>query len=377
MTKRGAMTLKRRLLLRYSLIGVYCLIMLLGLAHHEFITEPEERARLGIPEPPESLFADYAVVIFFGATLAVFTAGWWSMRKSLAPLGLLADRVSRMSVENIREPIPRTGNNDEVDQLTQSFNEMATRLHRSFQQIREFTLHASHELKTPLTVMRAQLETALKASRFCDYPPPCMTKRAELGPDPNDPAASAWHLFQNQLDEIQRLTNIVDALTTLTKTDSGMIQLERKPVHLAGLLEEAHEDALILASAQSIKVTLTQCHDAVVTGDRHRLRQLLLILTDNAVKYNQPNGTLSLSLRRAGQNAEIEVTNSGNGIPPEMASHIFDRFFRGDNQSIEGCGLGLSIAQWIVHEHGGTIEVHSVPGQLTTMKVILPASGGS
>jgi signal transduction histidine kinase len=371
MTKRVAMTLKRQLFVRYLFVALYCLTLLLGLAHHEFITEPRERAELGIREPPETMLADYTVVIFFGMTPVVLTLGWWLMRRSLAPIDNLAARVNRMSAENIRQPIPRTGNSDEVDRLTEAFNAMAARLDGSFQQIREFTLHASHELKTPLTVMHAQLESALKSSRFCEFPPPCMTERT---PDEPEAALHPWQLLNNHLDEIQRLTKIVDALIFLTKTDTGLVQLDRKPVPLAELLHESLEDALILGRSKNLEVTLAACEDTVVTGDRHRLRQLLLILTDNAVKYNQPDGKLSLSLRRSGTGAEIEVSNSGEGIPAGMESRIFNRFFRGENQEIEGCGLGLNIAQWIVHEHGGTIGVHSIPGKLTTMKVSIPAA---
>ena len=367
------MTLKRQLLLRYLFVALYCLTLLLGLAHHEFITEPRERAELGIREPPETMLADYTVVIFFGITPVVLSLGWWLMRRSLAPIDNLAARVNRMSAENIRQPIPRTGNNDEVDRLTEAFNAMAARLDGSFQQIREFTLHASHELKTPLTVMHAQLESTLKSSQFCEFPPPCM---AGQPPDEPEPGLHPWQLLNNHLDEIQRLTKIVDALIFLTKTDTGLVQLDRKPVPLAELLHESLEDALILGRSKNLEVTLAACEETVVTGDRHRLRQLLLILTDNAVKYNRPGGTLSLSLRKTGAGAEIEVANSGDGIPAGMESRIFNRFFRGENQAIEGCGLGLNIAQWIVHEHGGTIGVHSVPGKLTTMKVSIPVAAG-
>jgi len=120
---------------------------------------------------------------------------------------------------------------------------------------------------------------------------------------------------------------------------------------------------------------VTACEELTVTGDRHRLRQLLLNLTDNAIKYNQRKGTVTLSLRRVAGNAEVAIANTGPGIPAETLPRVFDPFFRADashSQTVEGCGLGLSIARWIVTAHGGTIQITSGPNRLTTATVRLP-----
>jgi signal transduction histidine kinase len=120
---------------------------------------------------------------------------------------------------------------------------------------------------------------------------------------------------------------------------------------------------------------LNQCDDAVAIGDRHRLRQVLLNLTDNAIKYNHPGGTVTMALRNAGEDMEIEVVNTGEGIPPDLQSRIFDRFVRGDearNKAIDGCGLGLAIVRWIVETHCGTIRITSDPGKITKALVRLP-----
>jgi signal transduction histidine kinase len=233
---------------------------------------------------------------------------------------------------------------------------MTGRLDRSFLRMREFTLHASHELKTPLTVIHGELETALQGDPL--------------------PAPQRERL-ESQLDEVQRLTKIVDGLTLLTKADAGQIPLAREPVHLDELVRETFADAQSLARPHGTQVTLAACEDVTVTGDRHRLRQLLLNLADNAIKYNEPHGSLTLALRRTAGAAEITIANTGKTIAPEILPRIFEPFFRGDashSNAVPGCGLGLSIARWIAAAHGGKIQITSAPGQPTTATVCLPLS---
>lgn len=232
---------------------------------------------------------------------------------------------------------------------------MTQRLDGSFQRIREFTLHASHELKTPLTVLRGELEATL-----------------------GDPALPTVHRDRcaTQLEEVERLTQIVDALTLLTKADAGQIQLACEPVRLDELLRDAFADAQILALPRKIQVTLGALDPVTVSGDRNRLRQLLLNLADNAVKHNQPGGTVNLTLRADKERAALIIANTGPDVPAEQQARVFDRFFRGDtarNPGVDGCGLGLSIAQWIVHAHHGTIQFASEPGKVTTLTISLPA----
>ena len=184
--------------------------------------------------------------------------------------------------------------------------------------------------------------------------------------------------LESELDEVQRLAKIVDGLTLLTKADAGQVALAREPIRLDELVREAFADTQSLARPHGIQVSLTACEELTVTGDRHRLRQLLLNLTDNAVKYSNPQGIVTLNLRRAGQGAEVTIANTGKGIPADLLPRIFDPFFRADashSQAVEGCGLGLSIARWIVSAHGGTIEVASGPSRPTTATVQLPLAG--
>jgi signal transduction histidine kinase len=276
------------------------------------------------------------------------------MRKALAPVVALSQAAERINEHNLGERLARTGNGDELDRLTEVFNSMTERLKQSFTRMREFTLHASHELKTPLTVIHGELETALRDARLAG------TERERL---------------ESELDEIQRLTKIVDGLTLLTKAGAGQITLARESVRLDELVREACADAQSLARPYNVQISLGACDEVAVTGDRHRLRQLLLNLTDNSIKYNRPNGTVQLALRRTGEAAELTISNTGPGISSEILPRIFEPFFRGDashSHAVDGCGLGLSIAHWIATAHGGKIQITSEPGKLTTATVRVP-----
>jgi len=307
--------------------------------------------------PTEHAIAETGELIFqvgVPAVLLGILGGWWLTRRALSPVAELTEAVKKIHESNLREPLPRTGNGDELDRLTGVFNGMLARLDDSFNRTREFTLHASHELKTPLTVLCGETETMLRDE--------------SLSAAERERAASL-------LDELRRLARIVDGLTLLARADAGQITLAMEPVRLDELVRDNFADAQILAEPHGIKVELQNCEEVTVRGDRHRLRQLLLNLADNAVKYNQPQGRVTMSLQRAGETAELTIANSGPGIPPESLPRVFDRFFRGDpahSQTVDGCGLGLSIAKWIVSAHHGTIQIESTPGKLTIVTVRLP-----
>ncbi|MGH7980400.1 MAG: sensor histidine kinase, partial [Limisphaerales bacterium] len=158
--------------------------------------------------------------------------------------------------------------------------------------------------------------------------------------------------------------------------DTGLVNLKFEPVRLDDLVRENVADAKILAQPKNICVSLSACDELTISGDRHRLRQLLLNLTDNAIKYNHPSGSVAISLERDAAFARLKVENTGAGLAPELQPRAFDRFFRGDgshSSAVDGCGLGLSIAQWIVQAHRGTIEFTSEPDKRTTVIVRLPS----
>jgi signal transduction histidine kinase len=350
-------TITKRLGIGYAIMASGCVLLLVWLWHHEFVEEPAEFAARGLSDLHKDTAAEASTVSFLALVPVLLGLGWWWTRRVLAPLQALTHAAEQIESHNLQLPLPRTMTDDEVDTLAAVFAAMTARLDASFQQIREFTLHASHELKTPLTVMRAQLEMLLQES-------------ASL------PAGqTAW--IDSQLDEVDRLTQIVDSLTLLTKADAGVVKLERDPVPLGDLVEEAFEDAQALAQSHGIRVVLRECADVVVTGDRHRLRQLLLILTDNAVKYNRPGGAIDISLCNIGNSTELRITNTGDGDAQQLPENVFGRFVRGKNaqEKVEGCGLGLTIAQWIVQSHGGSIQILAEQQGQTTALVKLPGCG--
>ena len=313
---------------------------------HEHRREPTEHA---IGETSEMVFEVGLPAVVLG-----LLGGWWLTRKAMTPVAKLTDAITKIHERNLRDPLPRSGNGDELDQLTKVFNDTLARLDDSFKRVHEFTLHASHELKTPLTILCGETETELRDE--------------SLTPDERE-------RLMSQLDEVRRLSKIVDGLTLLAKADAGQVALKLETLSFDELVRDNFADAQILAEPHAIKVELKSCEEISVRGDRHRLRQLLLNLADNAVKYNQPQGGVAMNLRRADGFAEFTIANTGAGIPPEILPRVFERFYRGDpahSQTVDGCGLGLSIAQWIVSAHGGTIRIESVQGQLTTITLRLP-----
>lgn len=339
------MTIRARLTLWYAAILCASTLLIAGLSYREFLKEARvAHGNIVDGDAEQDGWEDVveiAIVCGLPAAVLGLAGGWWLMRKSMAPVTALTETTKRISDSNLKERLPRTGNGDEFDKLTEVFNSMTARLDDSFQRIRQFTLHASHELKTPLTIMQGELETALREENLDEI------QRDRI---------------VSQLDEIQRLTGIVDGLTLLTKADAGQVQLKFESVRLDELVRESYEDAKILAQPGKVQVQLKRCDELNITADRHRLRQLLLNLTDNAIKYNRPCGIVEMELSRKDGEAEIKISNTGEGVAPENLPRVFDRFFRGDeshSNTIEGCGLGLSIAQWITHAHGGKIQITS------------------
>lgn len=351
------MTIRSRITVWYA--GVMCasILLMAGAMYFELVYESRINAAAG--NPPELIQDEIAEVIFFygvPTALATVVGGWLLLRRALVPLNRLTQAAERIQVDTLLEPLPRTGNGDEVDRLSVVLNATTRRLDESFQRVREFTLHASHELKTPLTVIRSELETAL----------------ADNGQNTQERERNL-----SLLEEIERLTHIVDSLTLLTKADAGQLTIKKSRVELDELLRESVEDAQALAQPNQIEVRLLDCSHASVLGDRQRLRQLLLILADNAIKYNQPFGQVTLALQTENNTARVLITNTGPTIPPAVIDRVFERFFRGDashSSEIDGCGLGLTIAQWIVKSHRGDIAITSDANGLTTVTVELPVS---
>jgi len=351
------MTIRARLTFWYAGILIASLLVM-GVGTYREIHE--QMMRHANHSTIERALGETGEMIFQAGLPAVvlgLLGGWWLTRRSLLPVSKLTDAIKKIHEHNLREPLPRANNGDELDQLAKVFNEMLARLDDSFNRIREFTLHASHELKTPLTVLCGEIETALRDDSLSPV------ERGRLA---------------DRLEELRRLARIVDGLTLLARADAGQIQLQFEDVRLDEIVRDDFADLQILAEPHGIKAELGSCEAITIRGDQHRLRQLLLNLADNAVKYNHPRGGVKMSLVRNNGFAEIKIANNSDGIPADKLPRVFDRFFRGDTahgNTIDGCGLGLSIAQWIVKAHQGTIRIESEPGKLTTVTVHLPLNG--
>ena len=356
------MTVRTRLTLWYAAIMFVSLIVMGGLTWHAFAPEPPAVIAASPEHSGETddgdLLEVLRILLWCGVPsgLLAIAGGWWLMRRAFSPIAALTRAAERIHEGNLENHLPRSGNGDELDRLTEVFNAMTARLHGSFQRIREFTLHASHELKTPLTVLHGEYETELNQEHL----PPAQREK-----------------LLNQMDEIRRLTRIVDGLTLLTKADAGQIELKFEQLPWDEITGDAYEDAQILAKPAGLSVHFAPVEKMFILGDRHRLRQLLLNLTDNAVKYNQPGGRIDFALRRDGGMAELTIVNTGKTLRPEVLPRVFDPFYRGDpahSAEVEGCGLGLSICRWIVRAHRGEIRMTSAAGH-TAVIVRLPLAG--
>jgi signal transduction histidine kinase len=182
-------------------------------------------------------------------------------------------------------------------------------------------------------------------------------------------------VLESNLEEIDRMSRIVDELLFLSRADLGEIKMECEPVRLEGLVEDIQRQAVLLGQEDNIQVVLGQVMPATVMGDELRLRELLLNIVDNAVKYSHPGGTVQISLTVAEHQARLAVTDQGIGFPSDVQKRIFDRFYRTDEaraHNKKGTGLGLAICAWIADTHKGHIEVQSEVGKGSTFTVILP-----
>src|SRR2546426_4402697 len=248
---------------------------------------------------------------------------------------------------------------DFADLLT-TLNAMISRLETSFAGLRRFTADASHELKTPLAVLRADVERAMMMETSSQ------TERMVA--------------LEEALQEVRRMTDLVESLLTLARADEGRFDLHREPVQLQPLVQEVYETALILGEAQGVTVNLPFTADVVVMGDRTRLRQLFLNLVTNAIKYTPAGGKVELGLGRHPDNVTFAVRDTGIGISAADFPHVFERFWRADRVRSRmsergGFGLGLAISQWIAQAHGGTLTASSRLGRGSLFTVTLPLGG--
>ena len=297
------------------------------------------------------------VIVAFAAVVGYVLAG-----RALVPVGQMIDELEAISDGRSlhRRLLAPAVQLDEIGRLANALNRLLARLETSFSALRRFVADASHELKTPLTVMRAGVERALTEQKI----PP-----------------EALQPLEETLQGVRHMTELVESLLTLARVDEGRMELHRERVDLSEVVAEAHETAQILGEDAGLEVVLEQPDEPVIVeGDRGRLRQLVMNLATNAVKYTPQGGRVALMLSQTATAATISVRDTGIGIAPGDVARVFDRFWRADvarsrTGDQTGFGLGLSIARWIAEAHGGSIAVTSRPGRGSTFTVTIPKAG--
>jgi heavy metal sensor kinase len=288
------------------------------------------------------------------ALLCAGGGGWLLARRALRPVDRMTEAARRISAEHLNERLETTGSDDELDRLAATLNEMLGRLDAAFRQIRQFSADASHELQTPLTILRGELEVALRAPRSPD---------------------EYQRVLASALEEIERIARLVEGLLLLSRADAGVLRMDRQPVDLGKLMAEVSESMQVLAEAHGVAVGCKSVGPITVQGDRAHLRRLLLNLIDNGIKYTPAGGSVTLTLQGDGAWAALRVADTGIGLTREELEQIFQRFYRAPaavDRGSDGSGLGLCIARSIAEAHGGRLQVESTPRQGSVFTVLLP-----
>jgi two-component system, OmpR family, sensor kinase len=340
---------------------------ILFVARRNTITAPEiSRVIAGVPTST----AELAPALLIGTLLLVtplillgsLAVAYYLAGRAFQPVEQLINEVEAITDgRSLHRRLPTDPSNDELSRLTATLNAMIARLEHSFAALRRFTADASHELKTPLTVLRADVERVMN---------PGASERERMV------------ALEEAIQEIARMADLVESLLTLARADEGRFDLARESIRVDTLVHDVFETATILGEDTGLTVVLTACDAAIVQGEPVRLRQLFLNLVTNAIKYTPRGGRveIGLVLREQSGDAAFSVRDTGIGIAAADLPHIFDRFWRADRVRSRlaergGQGLGLAISQWIAQAHGGTLTVQSRLGRGSIFTVTLPATG--
>jgi len=280
--------------------------------------------------------------------------GYWLTSRGLAPVGWMADQARRITGSNLDTRLEIGQAAEEIETLAASFNELLGRLDQSFESMRRFVADASHELRTPIAIIRGEADVALARERTpAEY-------QASLG---------------IVLDEARRISRLVDDLLNLARADAGHVKLRVEAFYFTDILAECCRSVQGLAAARSIDLECHAGEDVAFRGDVDLLRRLVINLLDNAIRYTPRGGKVAASLEADGPQLRIAVSDTGVGIAPEATPHIFDRFYRADkgrSREDGGFGLGLAIVKWIAESHRGAIDLASRPGAGSTFTITLP-----
>ncbi len=310
----------------------------------------------------EEVFRSLFYIFIFGAAASLVIAGvigWFLARKALGPVTAITATARRIGAENLNERIEVDNRGDEIGKLATTVNEMIERLEDSFKQIKQFSADASHELKTPLTILKGEMEIALRGHGDAEF---------------------MREVIESSLEEVDRMSGIVKSLLDLTKIGVEKEAATLEQVHLEIVLMERFEHFKRFALDRGVTLKVVKNEPAVVEADPLRIGQLFYNLIDNAIKYTGKGGQVELSVYKEKEKAVFKVKDTGVGIMSEDLPHVFDRFYRVDKartREAGGAGLGLSICKEIVETYGGTISVESSHGAGTLFTVTLPLASGS
>ena len=279
--------------------------------------------------------------------------GWMLARRSLAPIGYIASKTRSITSKNLSERLMVRGTDDEMDDLIRTINEMIARLESSFNGMAEFTADVSHELKTPICAMRGEAEVLLLKGRK---------------------AEEYQEGLVHFIEQFDHLNQMINDLISLSKFDATQVELKMIPLRLDVLVNDLCNLFQVLAEQKNISLETDTMEEVIVMGDKVRLQQLFTNLIDNAIKYTS-KGSIQVTVEKNTGSAVVKIKDTGIGIAKEELERIFKRFYRIDksrSKETGGVGLGLSIAEWIAHAHGGRIEVDSEPDRGSVFSVYFP-----
>jgi len=308
-------------------------------------------------DPVESMLQHLFLQLALGLPLAaviITVGGYLLVQRALRPVQLITSAAEQITQLNLSDRLPVAKSGDELEQLSVALNRMIARLDDAFQNSKRFAADASHDLRTPLTVLRGELEAMVE--------------------DPQLDEALRGRLA-SLLEEAIHLSKIVDQLFVLTKLDSGEARKDWTRFDLAGLVQTTTEQMSLLAEDKRIVLSCQAFEPALVQGDSSRIKQVIVNLLDNAIKYTPPAGRVQVRVLRADGHALLEVEDNGIGIPPAALPHIFERFYRVDKARAAGdesAGLGLAIVKAICTAHGAEVEAFSAPGAGSRFRVKIP-----
>jgi len=300
-------------------------------------------------------FQKYLLMFVPLLLLAASIVGYWLSRKALAPVDALTRTARNISGHNLSSRLQKLETGDELQRLSDTLNEMLARIESAFLRVTQFTADASHELRTPVALIRTEAELALRRSR-----------------DENEYREALQHILQ----ESDRTTKLIEELLTLARADSGREALDMRPIDLLPALREVAAGWRQVAALRSLRFEEHFAAESLrVLGDESALRRVVGVLLDNAFKYTSAPGAVTLSVEQKDSEALIRVEDTGIGIAGEDQPRIFERFYRVDkarSRNLGGSGLGLAIAQWIVQLHRGSITVESKLGSGSLFQVKIP-----